>query len=35
MVTNDAHDMVKKLIEEELNVILVTPTRVRENGLEI
>jgi len=24
--------MVKKLIEEELNAILVTPTRVRENG---
>ena len=32
MVTNDGHDMVMKLIEEELNAILVTPTRVRENG---
>jgi hypothetical protein len=32
MVTNDGHDMVKELIKEELNAILVTPTRVRENG---
>ena len=32
MVTNDGHDVVKELIEEELNAILVTPTRVRENG---
>src|SRR5215472_4811325 len=29
MVTNDGHDMVKELIKEELNAILVTP---RENG---
>jgi hypothetical protein len=33
MVTNDGHDMVKELIKEELNAILVTPTRVRENGI--
>jgi hypothetical protein len=32
MVTNDGHDMVKELIKEELNAILVTHTRVRENG---
>jgi hypothetical protein len=32
MVTNDGHDVVKGLIEQELNAILMAPTRVRENG---
>ena len=32
MVTNDRHDVAKKLIEQEINAILMTPTRVKENG---
>lgn len=32
MVTNDRHDVVKKLIEQEINAVLMTPARVRENG---
>ena len=32
MVTNDRHDVAKKLIEQEINAVLMTPTRVRENG---
>ena len=32
MVTNNRHDVAKKLIEQEINAILMTPTRVKENG---
>ena len=32
MVTTDRHDVAKKLIEQEINAILMTPTRVKENG---
>ena len=32
MVTNDRHDVAKKLIEQEIDAILMTPTRVKENG---
>lgn len=32
MVTNDRHDLAKKLIEQEINAVLMTPTRVKENG---
>jgi hypothetical protein len=28
MVTNDRHDVVKKLIEQEINSVLMTPTGV-------
>ena len=32
MVTNNRHDVAKKLIEQEINAVLMTPTRVKENG---
>ena len=32
MVTPDRHDMVKSLIEQEINSVLRNPTRVKENG---
>jgi hypothetical protein len=32
MVTNDRHDVAKKLIEQEINAILMTPTRVKETA---
>jgi hypothetical protein len=32
MVTNDIHDMARRLIEQEINAILMNPTRVKESG---
>lgn len=32
MATSDRHDVTKKLIEQEINAVLMTPTRVKENG---
>jgi hypothetical protein len=33
MVTNDTIDVAKKIIEQEINAVLMTPTRVKENGV--
>jgi hypothetical protein len=30
--TNDKHDITKNLIEQEINAVMMMPTRVRENG---
>jgi hypothetical protein len=32
MGTNDKHDTAKNLIEQEINAVMMMPTRVRENG---
>ncbi|MDQ6668103.1 MAG: hypothetical protein M3Y53_07740 [Thermoproteota archaeon] len=32
MVTNDRHDEANKTIEQEINAVLMTPIRVKENG---
>ena len=32
MVTNDINDVVRNLIEQEINAVLMTPNRVKENG---
>jgi hypothetical protein len=32
MGTNDKHDIPKNLIEQEINAVMMMPTRVRENG---
>jgi len=32
MGTNDKHDIAKNLIEQEINAVMMMPTRVMENG---
>ena len=32
MGTDDKHDIAKNLIEQEINAVMMMPTRVRENG---
>ena len=32
MVTNDRHEVVKQLVEQEINAVLMSPNRVKENG---
>ncbi|MFZ0513248.1 MAG: hypothetical protein WAM14_16685 [Candidatus Nitrosopolaris sp.] len=32
MVTNDRDDVAKQLIEQEINAVLMSPNRVKENG---
>jgi len=32
MVTNDTNDVAKNIIEQEINAVLMTLTRVKENG---
>jgi hypothetical protein len=32
MGTNDKHDIAKNMIDQEINTVMMMPTRVRENG---
>ena len=32
MVTNDTNDVAKNIIEQDINAVLMTPTRLKENG---
>jgi hypothetical protein len=32
MITNDTNDVAKNIIEQEINAVLLTPARVKENG---
>ncbi|MGA9153436.1 MAG: hypothetical protein WBZ36_22890 [Candidatus Nitrosopolaris sp.] len=32
MVINDTNDVAKNIIDQEINAVLMTPTRVKENG---
>jgi hypothetical protein len=32
MITNDTNDVAKNIIEQEINAVLLTPARVKENA---